>query len=91
MVSRVGRGAKQVNIRQSDLTTAQTFGRGKPEEPMKQPHTEATIRHTGDKEPGAPHAKGADRFGGTRAGQENVELSDKEKPRPAGAHFDLAR
>jgi hypothetical protein len=53
---------------------------------MKQPHTEEAVRHTDDeqntgthKKPGAPDAKGADRFGGTRAGQENVEPSDKEK------------
>lgn len=46
----------------------------------KQPHTEETIRHTegeqntgNHKKPDAPDAKGADRFGGTRAGAENVE------------------
>ena len=47
---------------------------------MKQPHTEATIKHTDDeqntgnhKKPGAPDAGGADRFGGTRTGAENLE------------------
>jgi hypothetical protein len=47
---------------------------------MKQPHTEETVEHTdgqqdtgNHKKPGAPDAKGADRFGGTRAGAENVE------------------
>jgi hypothetical protein len=47
---------------------------------MKQPHTEETVRHTEDqqntgthKTPGAADEKGADRFGGTRTGQENVE------------------
>lgn len=47
---------------------------------MKQPHTEESIKHTDDeqntgnhKKPDAPDAKGADRFGGTRAGAENVE------------------
>ena len=47
---------------------------------MKQPHTEQSIKHTGDqqntgnhKEPGAKDAGGADQLGGTRAGAENVE------------------
>lgn len=46
----------------------------------RQPHTEQTVRHTdgeqntgNHKKPDAPDAKGADRFGGTRAGAENVE------------------
>lgn len=46
----------------------------------KQPHTEETVRHTdgeqntgNHKKPDAPDAKGADRFGGTRTGAENVE------------------
>lgn len=46
----------------------------------KQPHTEETVHHTegeqntgNHKKPDAPDAKGADRFGGTRAGAENVE------------------
>lgn len=49
---------------------------------MKQPHTEDTIKHTDDeqntgnhKKPGAEDAGGADRFGGTRAGAENLEPS----------------
>jgi hypothetical protein len=53
---------------------------------MKQPHTEQTVRHTDDqqntgthKKPGAPDAKGADRFGGTRTGQENVEPAPETK------------
>ncbi|HTI79820.1 MAG TPA: hypothetical protein VL614_05155 [Acetobacteraceae bacterium] len=57
---------------------------------MKQPHTEETVHHsdgqqnTGThKKPGAADAQGADRFGGTRAGQENVEPAKKERP-PAG-------
>ncbi len=55
---------------------------------MKQPHTEETIRHTdgeqdtgNHKKPGAEDAGGADKFGGTRKGAENVE--DAGKPKPA--------
>ncbi|HEY0526971.1 MAG TPA: hypothetical protein VGD08_26490 [Stellaceae bacterium] len=51
---------------------------------MKQPHTEKTVDHTpgpqntgNHKTPGAPDAGGADKYGGTRKGAENVE--------PAGA------
>ena len=47
---------------------------------MKQNHTEENIVHTNDdqntgnhKAPDAVDAKGADRFGGTRSGSENVE------------------
>ncbi len=47
---------------------------------MKQSHTEENIVHTNDdqntgnhKVPDAVDAKGADRFGGTRSGSENVE------------------
>ena len=47
---------------------------------MKQSHTEDNIVHTGDdqntgnhKTPDATDAKGADKFGGSRAGSENVE------------------
>ena len=47
---------------------------------MKQPHTEQSIKQTEDqqntgnhKKPGTPDEKGAERFGGTRAGAENVE------------------
>lgn len=46
----------------------------------EQPHTEQTVEHTDDqqdtgthKKPGASDAQGADRFGGTRTGKENVE------------------
>ena len=48
--------------------------------PMKQPHTEKSIDHTDDqqntgnhKKPGEKDAHGADKFGGTRAGADNVE------------------
>lgn len=47
---------------------------------MKQPHTEEAVDHTdgqqntgNHKKPGTKEAKGADRFGGTRKGAENVE------------------
>ena len=47
---------------------------------MKQAHSEQSIEHTDDeqdtgnhKTPGAADAGGADRFGGTRAGSQNVE------------------
>jgi hypothetical protein len=56
------------------------------EHSMKQRHSEETVRHTDDqqntgthKKPGAPDEKGADRFGGSRAGSENVEPVQKEK------------
>ena len=56
---------------------------------MKQPHTEGSIAHTDDeqntgnhKKPDAPDKDGADRFGGTRAGAENVDGTDKAAPRP---------
>ncbi len=56
---------------------------------MQQPHTEETIDHTdgqqntgNHKKPGAADQGGADRFGGTRSGAENVEpatgAGDKE-------------
>ena len=52
---------------------------------MKQKHTEEDIIHTDDdqntgnhKAPGAVDAKGADRFGGTRSGSENVERKADE-------------
>ena len=52
---------------------------------MKQPHTEQTIKHTDDEQntgnhkvPGKPDTAGADRFGGTRAGAENVEGGKEE-------------
>ena len=52
---------------------------------MKQPHTEQTLEHTetqqntgNHKKPGTLDEHGADRFGGTRTGKENIEkLSDK--------------
>lgn len=46
---------------------------------MKQPHTEAAIEHTDDQQNTGNHLKpgngvgGSDKFGGTRAGAENVE------------------
>ena len=50
---------------------------------MKQPHTEQSIDHTdgqqntgNHKVPNAEDAGGADKFGGTRAGAENVEQPD---------------
>ena len=53
---------------------------------MEQKHTEETIVHTDDqqntgnhKKPGTPDAQGADRFGGTRAGAENLEEVEPEK------------
>lgn len=56
---------------------------------MKQAHTEETIAHTGDeqntgnhKAPDAPDAKGADRFGGSRAGSENVEQKSSKTEDP---------
>lgn len=52
---------------------------------MKQPHTEASVEHTGDQQntgnhkvPGSKESGGADRFGGTREGAENVE--DARRP-----------
>jgi len=52
---------------------------------MKQPHTEADIKHTdgqqntgNHKKPGTIDEKGSDRFGGTRKGAENVERTDKK-------------
>lgn len=53
---------------------------------MKQPHTESTVEHTetqqntgNHKKPDAPDKQGADRFGGTRAGAENVEHQPPHK------------
>lgn len=47
---------------------------------MEQKHTEQSIEHTNGqqdtgnhKKPGMPDTKGADKFGGTRTGAENVE------------------
>jgi hypothetical protein len=54
---------------------------------MKQPHTEQSVEHTEDqqntgnhKKPDAPDKAGADRFGGTRTGQENVEDNKPARP-----------
>ncbi len=51
---------------------------------MRQPHTEQHVKHSDDqqdtgthKKPGTEEAGGADRFGGTRTGKENVEPSEK--------------
>jgi hypothetical protein len=53
----------------------------------RQPHTEQSIEHTdgeqntgNHKKPGAADAKGADTFGGTRAGADNI---DQPKTAPA--------
>jgi len=50
---------------------------------MKQPHTEKSIDHTegeqntgNHKKPGAKDEHGADKFGGTRTGAENVEKKE---------------
>ena len=52
---------------------------------MKQPHSEDAIEHTdgeqdtgNHKSPDAAEAGGADRFGGTRAGSQNVEPAPAE-------------
>jgi hypothetical protein len=62
---------------------------------MKQAHTEQAVEHTdgqqntgNHKKPDAPDAHGADRFGGTRAGAENIagtriEKADDKQPRGA--------
>jgi hypothetical protein len=54
---------------------------------MKQPHTEESVRHTNNqqntgnhKKSDTPDAQGADRFGGTRTGAENIEKKPNEKP-----------
>jgi hypothetical protein len=55
---------------------------------VKQPHTESTVHHTDDqqntgnhKKPAAPEAHGADKFGGTRAGAENIEKPPRDNSR----------
>ena len=55
---------------------------------MQQSHTERDVQHTLDeqntgnhKKPGAPEAGGADKFGGTRKGAENVEPAKDERGR----------
>ncbi|MBV9538500.1 MAG: hypothetical protein JOY70_06170 [Acidisphaera sp.] len=54
--------------------------------PAQQPHTEESVAHSEGQQntgnhhrPDAPDAGGADRFGGTRTGAENVERR-QEKP-----------
>ncbi len=58
---------------------------------MKQPHTETSIKHTDDEQDtgnhkieGAEDAKGADRFGGTRAGAETLEHGPKQGEQKGG-------
>jgi hypothetical protein len=53
---------------------------------MKQPHTQQSVDHTENqqntgnhKKPGAPDEHGADRFGGTRTGKENIEKVTQDK------------
>ena len=53
---------------------------------MKQPHTEQNVEHTEDQQntgnhhkPGAKDGGGADKFGGTRKGAENVEPTGSKK------------
>ncbi len=53
---------------------------------MQQPRTEQDVKHTDDqqdtgnhKKPGTPETGGADRFGGTRKGAENVEDTASKK------------
>ncbi len=61
---------------------------------VEQPHTEKSIEHTGGqqntgnhKQPLAKDAGGADRFGGTRAGAENVENGENAgKKKPDASH-----
>jgi hypothetical protein len=55
---------------------------------MRQPHTEQDIQHTDDQQntgnhpkPGTPEQGGADRFGGTRTGAENVEKPERNPDR----------
>lgn len=54
---------------------------------MQQKHSEESIEHTdgqqdtgNHKKPGMPDSGGADKFGGTRAGAENVEHKSSTKP-----------
>lgn len=53
---------------------------------MNRPETERDVEHTGNQQNTGTHKKpaskeqgGADRFGGTRAGQENVEPTNDQK------------
>jgi hypothetical protein len=54
---------------------------------MKQPHTEQSVEHTDNqqntgnhKKPDAPDSHGADKFGGTRTGAENIEKKPDGTP-----------
>ena len=65
---------------------------------MKQPHTEANIEHTdgeqdtgNHKKPGSPDAGGADQFGGTRAGAENVERASSDKAESVESGTDVSK
>ena len=65
---------------------------------MKQPHTETGIKHadnqqdTGNhKKPGTEGTDGADRFGGTRAGAENVERPSSDKAESVETGPDLSK
>lgn len=58
---------------------------------MKQPHTEKDIAHSADqqntgnhKKPGSGEERGADRFGGTRTGRENVEPASRQEGERGG-------
>ena len=60
---------------------------------MKQPHTEQAIDHTDDQQNTGNHLKdadkGADTFGGTRAGAQNVEpATDKDNSVESGTDID---
>jgi hypothetical protein len=65
---------------------------------MQQPRTEADVEHTGGQqdtgnhyEPGTPEAGGPDRFGGTRAGAENVERVSPDKAESVETGTDVGR
>ena len=65
---------------------------------MKQPHTETSVEHTdgpqdtgNHKKPGAADAGGADRFGGTRAGAENVERASSDKAESVESGTDVSK
>jgi hypothetical protein len=65
---------------------------------MKQAHTESTVSHTGGeqntgnhKNPDAPDAGGADRFGGSRAGSQNVEHSGETESTQSGPDVERLR
>lgn len=65
---------------------------------MKQPHTETSIEHTdgqqdtgNHKKPGTKDSHGADRFGGTRAGAENVEQAMSDKAESVESGTDVSK